>query len=363
MVKRIKERWMMALSLSFVVYHLSFSVACSDDDLQGYVPQTETIRIVQNDLLFSSKGSSANVVVEAEGTISADVDQPWCSATVSGSVVTVTVTDNASFDGRTALLTITAGATHRQLPVQQQGMVLDLPLPVSGQYAPAEGTTFTTTVSHSLPLDVSTPDGWLHPVLDGNTLRVTVDSNVGGHIRRGLIAFACGDMADTLRVAQFDMANDILGSYYLMGYYGGVGGPASATRFDIIERGDSLLMHWPQERYSNSYIPVSIDKTTCTLFIPSNFVLYRSGQSTVSGYFYDDKGMLAVASGTGVTARLTYNANTGYNSSALTMANWEGHTLGGFIVRSSSAFITSTVIQLATPVLMRVGPEGTILQD
>ena len=73
--------------------------------------------------------------------------------------------------------------------------------------------------------------------------------------------------------------------------------------------------------------------------------------------------MLAVASGTGVTARLTYNANTGYNSSALTMANWEGHALGGFIVRSSSAFITSTVIQLATPVLMRVGPEGTILQD
>ena len=359
MVKWVKERWMMALSLSFVDYHMSYSVACSDDELQGYVPQTETIRVVQNDLLFMADGGSASVVVEAEGTISADVDQPWCSATVSGNVVTVTVTDNAGFDGRTALLTITAGEARRQLPVQQQGMVLDIPLPVSGYYAPIEGTTLTTTVQHSLPLTVSSPDEWLHPDLDGNTLRVSVDGNQGGHIRRGIVAFDCNGLADTLLVSQFDMTADILGSYYMMGYFGT---QASATRFDIVERDGGLFMHWTQERYAGAYIPVSVDKTTCTLFIPSAFVLYTNGQTTDTGYFYDTDGRLAVADGTGAFARLTYMENTGYNSAPLTMANWPGHTMGGFTIRSAS-FVTSTLMQLATPVLVRVGPEGTTLQD
>ena len=133
-------------------------VSCGTDDLQGYVPQEQPIRIVQNDLLFTAEGSSASVVVDADGTVSAQADQPWCGVAVSGRVVTVTVADNPGFDGRTALLTITAGEARRQLPVQQQGMVLDIPLPVSGYYAPTEGTTLTATIQHSLPLAVSSPD-------------------------------------------------------------------------------------------------------------------------------------------------------------------------------------------------------------
>jgi len=334
-------------------------VSCSDDDLQGYVPQTDTIRIVQNDLLFTAEGSSATVVVEADAAVSAQADKPWCTVAVSGTTVTVTVADNPGFDGRTALLTITAGEASRQLPVQQQGMVLDIPLPVSGYYAPTEGTTLTATIQHSLPLAVSSPDPWLHPTLDGNTLRVAVDSNQGGHIRRGTVAFDCSGLTDTLHVAQFDMTADILGSYYMMGYFGG---QPSATRFDIVERDGGLFMHWPQERYASAYIPVSVDKTTCTLFIPSAFVLYTNGQTTDTGYFYDSDGRLAVADGTGAFARLTYMENTGYNSAPLTMAYWPGHTMGGFTIRSA-AFVTTTLMQLANPVLIRVGPEGTTLQD
>lgn len=348
---------LLPIFLSFVIS--LFFISCGDDDLQGYVPQAETIHIVQNDLLFTAKGGSSSVVVEANGTVSAISDKSWCSVAVDGRVITVTVTDNFGFDGRTALLTITAGEARRQLPVQQQGMVIDIPLPVNGYYAPIEGTTLTVTVQHSLPLTVSSPDGWLHPELDGNTLRVTVDGNQGGHIRRGAVTLDCNGLTDTLHVAQFDMVADILGSYYMMGYFGG---QPSATRFDIVERDGGLFMHWPQERFASAYIPVSVDKTTCTLFIPSAFVLYTNGQTTDTGYFYDTDGRLAVADGAGALARLTYMENTGYNSAPLTMGGWPGHTMGGFTIRSAS-FFTSTLMQLATPVLIRVGPEGTTLQD
>ena len=336
--------------------------ACGDDDLTGYVPEGNAIHIVQNDLLFTAEGSSASVVVDAGGEITAKVNADWCTAAVSGYVVTVTTQPNSSFEGRTAVLTISAGQATRQLPVQQQGMVLDLPLVTNGHYSPNEGDVYTTTLNHSLPVTVTSPQSWIHPEMDGNTLRVTVDSNVGGHIRRGLVAFECGGIADTLRLAQFDMMDDVVGSYYMMGYYGGNGGAPSATRFDIIQRNDSLFMHWPQESYAKAYIHTPIDKTTCTLFIPSGFTLSQSGQSSVVGYFYDTNGSISASAGVGVTARLSYSESTGFNSAGLVMAGWPGHSLSGFIIINRS-FVNQTIFQLGSPVLMRVGPVGTTLNE
>lgn len=358
--KQLSNKWWM---MPFVIYHLAISMmftSCADDNTEGYLPENSAIRIVQNDLLFEAEGNSATVLVEANGVISATTDADWCDATVSNRVVTVNTQPNYSFEGRTALLTIQAGDNRRQLPIQQLGMVLDLPMTTTGHYSPIEGDVFTLTINHNIPLEVTSPEDWIHPVMEGNTLRVTVDSNKGGHIRRGLVACHSGGFADTLRIAQFDMQDDVVGSYYMMGYYGGNGGTPSATRFDIIMRHDSLFMHWPQEQFADAYPPISIDKTSCTLFIPSGFTLRSDNQSVVAGYFYDTNGSIAVAEGTGVTARLTYNASTGYNSASLQMAGWPGHELSGFILRTQS-LVTSTLLQLGSPVLIRVGPVGTTL--
>ena len=360
MAKWIRERWMILLGLSFVIYHLSFSVACSDDDLKGYLPEAETIRIVQNDLLFEAGGGSATVVVDADGTIAATADADWCAASVSGRVVTVTAQPNGSFEGRTALLTLTAGDARRQLPVQQTGMALDMPLTTTGHHSPAAGEVFDLHISHSMPLNVSSPQTWIHPEVDGNTLRITVDDNSGGHLRRGLVACECSGFADTLRISQYDMRDDVVGSYYMMGYYGGNGGAPAATRFNIIMRNDSLLMNWPQERYADAYIPITFDEATCTLFIPSGFTLYSDAGSSVYGFFYDTNGTISTSAS--ASAYLSYNASTGYNSAALRMADWPGHELSGFIIRSVS-IVSTTIFQLGSPVLMRVGPEGTTLES
>lgn len=333
--------------------------SCSGDD-PVYTPG-ESIAIVSNDLLFPAEGTTATVQVTAAAPIAATLTADWCRAAVSGNTVTVTADPNTHFEGRTALLTITAGTARRQLPVQQLGMVLDLPMVTTGHYSPAAGDVFTTTIVHTLPMTVSASHSWIHPVIDGNTLQVTVDSNVGGHIRRGQVFCECAGYADTLSIAQYDMQNDVVGSYYMMGYYGGSGQPA-ATRFDLIMRHDSLLMHWPQERYADAYIHIPVDKPACTLFIPSGFTLYSDARTSVNGYFYDTNGTVATASGAGVTARLAYSESSGYNSAALVAANWPGHSLGGFLIRNTS-IVSTTLLQLGSPVLMRVGPVGTVLGE
>lgn len=355
----------MALGLSFIISHLSFSMmftSCADDELKGYVPKSESIRIVQNDLVFKAQGSQGTVIVESEGAIEATVDAAWCSAAVSGKTVTVTVESNESFDGRTALLTLRSGSSSRQLPIQQQGLVLDLPLVENGHHSPIQGDVFTTTIHHDLQLTVSSAQTWIHPEVDGNELKVTVDSNIGGHIRRGTVVCSCGTYQDTLHIAQFDLQDDVVGSYYLMGYYGGNGGNPAATRFNIILRNDSLLMNWPRERYEKAFIHIPFDATTCTLFIPSGFKLYSEGSTTETGYFYDTDGKLAASTGAGAAARLVYSENSGYNSAQLVAHDWPGHTLSGFVIRSTS-LVSATLIQLGSPVLMRVGPVDTVLAE
>ena len=356
-----------ALSLSFIIWHLAFSTSCAnDDDLKGYTPDAQPIRIVQNDLLFTSEGGSQTVLIDADGIIEAATDAPWCQATVSGHAVSVSVEANTAFSGRTALLTVSTSTPSgtratRQLPLQQQGMVLDLPMVSAGHHSPRSGDEFSVTIHHSLPLDAASPQPWIHPYVSGSTLRVSVDDNHDGHLRRGIVACACGEYRDTLHISQYDITDDVVGSYYMMGYYGGTGGAATATRFDVIQRADSLFMHWPQERYDRD-VPLTLDRPSCTLFIPSGFTLYEDARSSVNGYFYDTDGYLATASGAGINARLYYSESAGLNAAMPVMANWPGHELGGFILRNTS-IVSTTLLQLGSPVLMRVGPPGTSLSE
>ena len=318
----------------------------------------EGIAIVSNDLLFPAQGSTATVRVQAAGNIAATVSDNWCTATVSGNLVSVTAQPNDALSGRTAMLTITAGKASRQLPIQQQGMVLDLPLLDNGHHSPVDGDVFTVSIAHNVPLQLRASHEWIHPVSVDNGIRVTVDSNAGGHIRRGKVYVKCGEYADSLHIAQFDMQDDVVGSYYMLGYSGGQ--PTMPTRFDIIMRHDSLFMHWTQERYADAYIHIPIDRTDCSLFIPSAFELYKDSRAAVRGYFYDTEGRMA-GNGPGATARLSYSPGTGYNSATLVAAKWPGHVLNGFIIRNES-MLPNILLQMGAPLLLtRIGPVGTQL--
>ena len=336
-------------------------VSCSsDDDLKGYVPESATIDVKENNLKFTAHAGTATL--EVGTAVQASLDGNWCTATVSGTTVTVSVEANSAFEGRTALLTLTDGKATRRLPVQQQGMVLDA-MPVTDRYAPIGGDEFTYTLRHDLPMEVSTSEPWLHATLNGEQLHVTVDENKEGHIRRGQIYTESVGVRDTLSIAQYDLHNDIVGSYYIMGYYGGNTGQPAATRFDIVEQRDSLFMHWTMDsgRYDNAYIYVPFDAASATLTLFSNFTLYNEGITRDAGYFYDSNNYICSSSSAGASCYMYYSPQSGYNAARIRPYNWPGHDIYGFIIRSTS-LISSTLIQLSNIVIMRVGPEGTKIE-
>lgn len=340
--------------------------ACSaDDDLKGHVPSAPTIQVVSNDLLFTAPGGTSSVeVAVGSAALTATTDADWCMATVNGSVVTVSVQANGDFEGRTAILTLKAGEAVRQLPVQQLGMVLGS-LPVSSRGVAVGGETFSYTIAHDLPMTVATDQSWLHATLEGERLTVSVDGNEGGHLRRGRVVTECAGIRDTLGIAQYDLENDILGSYYILGYFGGNTNQPTGSRFDVLSRNDSIMMRWANSsgRYDNTYIPLGFDRGSATLYIPSGFVLYQGSSVTDTGYFYDSNNTLCVSDRSGAALRLNYNPTSGYCEAKPTAYNWPGHTLYGFIIRQASPFTNTTVIQLTSIAFMRVGPEGTSLND
>ncbi|MBQ8462963.1 MAG: hypothetical protein IJ544_02470 [Prevotella sp.] len=356
----MKLRFHSILAIATLSGLLAMTAACSDDE-QGYAGTDETIGIVSNNLLFTSRGDTATVTLTASsGQVEATLNADWCSATVSGTTVTVIVQPNTSFDGRTALLTLRAGQAVRTLPVQQQGLVVDLPLPVNAHNSPREGDQFTLTLRHALPLEVTPLQSWIHVEENGEQYHFTVDSNAGEHLRRGTVAVECGEYRDTLSIVQYDLADDVLGSYYIFSITSEI--PA-ATHFDVVEQDGQIFMHWPQELYSDTYIPLRLDRQTCSLFIPSGFTMATAGSSTTSAYFYDTSGTLAITSGAGASARLVNNGS-GIIMGQLEAANWPGHELAGFIIRSTNAlFGSTTLVQIANPLIVRAGPVGTTLTN
>lgn len=341
-------------------------VACSgDDELTGYVPHSETISIVKNDLLFSAQGGSATVEIQAGETATAQTDATWATASVSGKVITVTAEANTHYEGRTAMLLIRAGKATRQLPIQQRGVIVGT-LPVESRRAAMEGEHFTYTIAHDMPMVLTTSEEWIHATMEGDVLSIDIDANESGHMRRGMLMSECNQQKDTMAIVQYDMQNDVVGSYYMIGYNGGIGGAPVATHFDVVLHNDELCWNWPgQDLWRDRWVPLRFDASTCTIFFPSAIRLYESGSSYDIAYFYDTNGIIATSNVIGADARLDYDERSHELTTLLTASNWPGHELGGFIIRSSRAggMVVSTLLQIAQPRLMRVGPPGTTLNE
>ena len=163
--------------------------SCSKDDLVGSHTDTSTgITIVANHLTFEPLGGSATLEVQANGVLSVELASEWCSATVSGNVVTVKAESNTSFEGRTALLTLHAGGATRQVPVQQRGMALGS-LPVRSHHSPVAGERFSLYIRHDMPIHLTIDEDWLTARIEGDSLIVEVEPTTSRFVRRATIEY------------------------------------------------------------------------------------------------------------------------------------------------------------------------------
>lgn len=333
---------------------LAVLTSCGDDDSNEVTAQQ--IVVVKSDLLFEPVGRTGSVEVEAPGELTATLQADWCRATVEGKKVSVTVDDNKTFEGRTALLTISAGGSSITLPVQQRGMALGS-LSREAQHVDNAATRLAYYIRHDLPFNLQTEEDWLHPRMEGDSLIIEVDRNADRYIRRGIINYDCAGYTGQLEISQYDIS-DILGEYY---FGGNMSGASTGFRFILSEKDGSYYMTIHRlEEWANSLIPVDFDEDRCIIYFHSASEIYSNRSVTYAYYFYTTDGAVANSYSATMKARIYYNpfATSAGGSHYATLEDagtWADGTLSGFLIYAISAFAQTPFIQLADPYLVYMG--------
>lgn len=190
-------------------------VACSDDDddVEG-----ASLRIVSSNVLFQAAPGTGTVEFYANGTVTAETDREWCTASISGNTVHVAVTENGSLEGRSSLLTLRCGADSVNVTVQQTGLVFQVSAGSSITTDSDEAHTLTYTMNTNVNLTFEADADWFSAAINGDELQITFTENTTGHIRMGTLQYHSETFADAIKVVQYDFDKDIAGTCYFVGY-------------------------------------------------------------------------------------------------------------------------------------------------
>lgn len=171
-----------------VVLCILFS-GCSDDnnaDAEG------VIGVVSSKVSFTAAGGTGTIKLEAGSGVSVTTDREWCTATVSGDVVTVTAQPNMTVDGRTCLVVLTSGGLKSNIPVTQYGVTIKTEpneVTLKGRGGQAE-----VIVSCDVPFKAEALEEWMEVEMRGDTLIVKAGASTDAqNIRSGKVLLTVGD--------------------------------------------------------------------------------------------------------------------------------------------------------------------------
>lgn len=237
-----------------------FVSACSDDGMDNPYATDDALSVVSNDVMIPSAGGTGNIVVDGNGTVTAESSLDWCTTAVSGNTVTVTATANNSIESRNAIVTIKSGNKSTQVTVYQEGMVF-----VLGSHE-AELNDRDTVIT--VPVSVTNKDllstmklaasaDWMTPVYNAQTqqVEISVKANDTGLGRDGLVQVTCGDYNELFSINQFDFQQDVLGLYY---FYYAKDNKGAEWDYLIAQLTDEAIVLYVDEENTLS-IPIAFD--------------------------------------------------------------------------------------------------------
>ena len=182
---------------------------CSDDDspIGGTAIQIESA-----DLDFTAEGGEGSITVAGNGVISAVSDKDWCTVSVDGMTIHVTVAESQEITSRTALIAISAGADSREIPVVQAGALATLGDGPTSYVFGYDGGTFEYSFKSNVSYTVEIPEdakAWISYVEDTDEeaasegwtrLVFTANANEGETFRGAELSFSTGGKEVSLSV-------------------------------------------------------------------------------------------------------------------------------------------------------------------
>lgn len=170
-------------------------VSCDDESDTGI-----ELKVIERDIETTPVGGNltATLSVEADAAVS---DQTWCTTSVSGKIITITLEPNAALEGRTALITVTKDQQSISFAVTQPGNLF----PDAGVGTitfDAHGGTEKLEVYHGMSFTAVSEDNWLTVQVDENNLILTTQKNYTTNTLKTKVKLASAGLESELIVTQ-----------------------------------------------------------------------------------------------------------------------------------------------------------------
>lgn len=186
-------------ALALVATSVAGLVACSEEEPFNPYAKESSIKIISSNISFDASAQTGEVVFDAAGTVVAECASDWCTVSIIGNKMIVTVLDNVSFEGRSTTVTLKCGDKQLKVYPHQQGMLFSfadkaITIEMAGGTAEIIGSsTFAVT---------ATADDWIKYEKTGDGYILTVGVNDSGDVRNGKFVIACGDSKTTYSITQ-----------------------------------------------------------------------------------------------------------------------------------------------------------------
>lgn len=234
--------------------------SCDDDDKVA----DAGLQVLSAETSFDANGGEHEISVNKD-VVKAYTADSWLAVDAKGNIVTLSTGQNVSNESRHTTVVLKASATDSTIiNVSQLGSVCVIDGANAGIATSSDAAaSFLYYMKHDLPVEVSSSDDWISANVTKDSLKVDLAENKSGHLRRGWLAYACGNVKDTISVVQYEFSKDIAGDYYFYGYNYSTQKPVA---YDATLEGtpDACVLKFPKWGLT---LPVEFDKNKLALSI------------------------------------------------------------------------------------------------
>ena len=177
-------------------------IACDRNASKETVP-TKQFSIVKANLGIAPGGGECTIEVKAAQSVTAAPERDWCTASVSGSIITVTASANLTNESRYCRIRLQSGKEVLYATVQQYGEVIDGLEGLSDVTAPVAGRKIEVAVKSNVALEVTTAETWIHPSYENGILTIDVEKNDEPRTRFGTVQYFAGSVSGSFEVTQY----------------------------------------------------------------------------------------------------------------------------------------------------------------
>lgn len=198
------------LQIIFFIFLGILALSCEKKN--GFDFPEAQLKVKEANIIFESEGGAGYIELMAPSTITAQSNSDWCTATVSGTTVNLSVEPNVGITGRSATITIHSEKESITVTALQAAAVMWLKdFPGKSLAFLSEGETKATALISSFPIEVVDKPEWISYKIENDSLYLTAGASIP---RKGQITFSSAGRNITYEILQVSYAG-MLGDWEL----------------------------------------------------------------------------------------------------------------------------------------------------